>query len=288
MDGTAEPAARGRRNRLVCFITGVGHSGSTLLGMILGSNEACFYAGEADKTRRLADPATPPRKRQCKICGADCPVWGGFVPRGDVDLYEQLSERTGKPVVVDSTKDVTWIGERAAEVRRAGGQTALVFLLRDGRAVVSSRLRKSPEADPEAVIRGWVEAIAEARRFFEGWAGPKAAVRYEELATRPGAVTRELCGLLGLPHDAGMVEYYRREHHVLGGNSGTGYLVSRFQRQGAAGPTAAPPGRSRDYYEGHPDGIALDLRWREELGADRLALFEALAGAANADLRWDG
>ncbi|NJL20821.1 MAG: sulfotransferase [Leptolyngbyaceae cyanobacterium SM1_3_5] len=44
-----------RISKKVCFIAGAGHSGSTLLGFILGSHSQGFYCGEAAKTRYLQD-----------------------------------------------------------------------------------------------------------------------------------------------------------------------------------------------------------------------------------------
>ena len=63
------------------MICGAGHSGSTLLGMILGSHSQAFYMGEGGKARYLGDEKKPLRKRVCKICGEACPVWSVHVPR---------------------------------------------------------------------------------------------------------------------------------------------------------------------------------------------------------------
>ena len=51
------------------WIIGAGHSGSTLLGMMLGAHSSVFYAGEAKKSVFLGDPTKPKRKRECKLCG---------------------------------------------------------------------------------------------------------------------------------------------------------------------------------------------------------------------------
>ncbi len=51
--------------RRVLWMTGAGHSGSTLLGMMLGAHPEIFYAGEAKKAAYLHDERKPLRKRQC-------------------------------------------------------------------------------------------------------------------------------------------------------------------------------------------------------------------------------
>ena len=63
-----------RANRQVVWIGGAGHSGSTLLGLCLGSHPDMLYAGEAKKSALLGDPSKPLKKRACKLCGeAPCP-----------------------------------------------------------------------------------------------------------------------------------------------------------------------------------------------------------------------
>jgi hypothetical protein len=277
----------GRKNRVVCFIAGAGHSGSTLVGMVLGSHPDCFYAGEASKTRFLGNPRKELRKRTCKICGEACPVWGGFVVAEEPDLYEQIARRTGASVIVDSTKNIDWITARAAEASAGGAALRLVVLRRDGRAVINSRVRKYPDRDPREHIEGWIEQVRRTQAFYDTFAHPKVIVRYEEFSLAPAAVSQRLCDFVGLDYRPDMLEFTRHDHHPLGGNSGTQYLVARAHGGGQAGPVAGLGDRSREYYEHHADGISLDLRWQRELRAEVLDLFERLAGDVNAPMRWE-
>lgn len=93
------------------------HSGSTLLGIILGTHPSIFYAGEANKTLAFGYPSAPLEKRVCRLCGPGCVVWGDLRVEPGEDLYEMLSRRTGRPIVFDSTKDISWI-------KRSGGSAA--------------------------------------------------------------------------------------------------------------------------------------------------------------------
>jgi len=278
--GTEDAVAETRFQGAV-FIGGAGHSGSTLLGMLLGSHPSVFYAGEAAKTRYLGNPKAPARKRVCKLCGPDCRVWGDFVPAAAPHLYAQLAERTGKPIVVDSSKNLSWLAEQTAAV---GEHAALVFLLRDGRAVVNSRLRKYPERDPRILIDEWATKIADTEAFYDAFEGPKAKVRYEELATDTERVVRDLCVVLGLDYTPSMLSFAAHEHHVLGGNNGTQYQVARAQD--LDDPFVKLTERTA-YYADHPRGIHLDLRWEREMPPEVLRLFEELASARNAALAWE-
>ena len=127
----------------VGFIGGAGHSGSTLLGLMLGAHPRVFYAGEAKKSLFLGDATKPLKKRVCKLCGETCPVWSRVRPGGD--LYAELAAMTGRPIVIDSTKSLEWIDARLAALEASAIPRALFFLGRDGRAVVGSRRRKYPE-----------------------------------------------------------------------------------------------------------------------------------------------
>jgi len=271
-----------RTNDTTIFIAGAGHSGSTLLGLLLGSHPDAFYIGEGAKTRFLGDARKPEHKRVCKLCGPDCEVWGDFAVAPSPDLYEQVSRRTGRRRIIDSTKNLEWLAQQVSSVRRHGGQPALIFLVRDGRAVINSRVRKYPDRAPEELIRSWMERMVQTEMFFQAFVGPKCRVRYEQLATDPEGTLSTACAALGIPYESGMLDFTRGPHHVLGGNNGTQWQVARtmsssFVKLGA---------RTRPYYADHPKGIVLDLRWVDELSAEVLALFETIAGAQNADLAW--
>jgi hypothetical protein len=275
-----------RRHRLAVSICGAGHSGSTLLGLVLGSHSSAFYAGEAKKSLFIGDERKPLRKRVCKFCGEDCPVWGGthFAVPPQPDLYEQLARLTGCGVVIDSTKDVGWIRARAEELDRGGVPQRRVFLSRDGRAVVNSRLRKYGLA-PAAAIDEWLAQVRATEALLAERPGDVIRVRYEELATAPEATVRRLCDALSLAYEPDMLRYEARAHHPLGGNTGTQSVVARAGQ--VAAPLAAIPERSRGYYEGLSGGFRLDLRWQRELSEEVRRLFEERAGSVNEPFRWE-
>jgi len=269
---------RGLTAGLVC---GAGHSGSTLLGMLLGSHPSVFFMGEGSKVRYLGDLRRPVHKRACKMCGDDCVVWSGFRWDRSQPLYAQLARHVGRDVIIDSTKNADWIIERAAETQAAGGRACLIFLRRDGRAVINSRLRKYPDIPAEDQIRHWMNQIERAEQLFANFQGPKLRLDYERLATTPEASLRAVCDLFAIDFTPSMMQFHRADHHPLGGNNGPQFLAAREKQ--AQGQKAVVKLRSsvRSYYENHENTIRLDLRWKQELSAEHLALFETLAGHLN-------
>ncbi|MDF1586058.1 sulfotransferase [Marinimicrococcus flavescens] len=179
---------RGLPPRIV-YIAGYGHSGSTLLNIILGQHPDAMGAGELF---RLAGPAW--RSGELCSCGEplqSCPVWREIVRRwegeagsgamaayrelqaicesrrpwqprrADRDAYGRLSlglfaairEVTGKPVIVDSSK----LPARAAALARVPGlDLRVLHLVRDGRGVAWSlrrRMAKDLQAGLQAAKR---------------------------------------------------------------------------------------------------------------------------------------
>jgi hypothetical protein len=274
-----------RSNQKVCFVAGAGHSGSTLLGIVLGAHPSVFYAGEARKSLFLGDAQKPLKKRVCKFCGPDCPVWSDLrIPPG-VDLYEALSRKTRRPIVVDSTKSVEWIEQKIAEVREVAA-LHLFFLVRDGRAVVNSRVRKYPGVPVREHARQWVAQITATEALAARFPGPVTRVRYEELASSPGPTIARLAAAIGIEPVPEMFDPWSSEQHPLGGNSGTQFLLAR-EKDGLRGPIELGD-RTRSYYGTHPRAIVLDLRWKTEMSAEALAEFDEVAGETNQPYAWEG
>lgn len=262
-------------------ICGAGHSGSTLLGMLLGSHSLGFYMGEGAKVRYLGDKSKPLRKRVCKICGESCRIWGDFSWDRSAALYPQVAERVGRRLIVDSTKNDLWITERVAETCAAGGAPHLILLQRDGRGVLNSRLRKYPDRNPEVLVREWVAHMERAKFLFDRFDGPKVAIHYEDLASAPEPTMRALCDWLEIPFESAMLRFQHAEHHPLGGNNGPQYMVAKARFDNSDDAFVKLNARVRGYYENHDAGIRLDLRWKHELSAENMALFNSLAGHLN-------
>lgn len=288
--------------RKVAFTAGSGRGGTTLLNMILGSHSRGFAIGELfGLPGRLAESGGAP----CRFCPAACPVWrqpfmdeliGRYWPRGGLNgvlprlgparpgVYAELFERVGAEALFDSSKSLTWLKARLADRRDwRDASPHLILITRDGRAVINSFRRKDGKVSVETYTERWIERMVELERIFAAFA-PERRVRvaYETLALAPEQTVRRICRVLDLPFEPSMLDYWTHEHHTLGGNKGTHFLVHRHRGADAADARAAPIVRQRDHYAGHGFGIDLDERWRDEMPQADLSLFEAMAGRINA------
>jgi hypothetical protein len=148
-------------------------------------------------------------------------------------------------------------------------------------------LRKYPEKSIDQHIDEWLERIDVAQHLFSDFVHTKLTVRYELLATQPDVVIAKIANILTLSHQPEMLQFYLTEHHPLGGNNGTQFLVAKAQMKDLSQSFIDLPKNRYRYYNIHPFNIDLDLRWVEELSPYALQRFEERAGKINELFFWD-
>lgn len=273
-------------------VVSTSYSGSTWLASTLGAHPDAFVVGELDSITRTGRPI-------CTLHGSDCPVWSRFEPGTDAsDIYRQISRVSGKRVlVVTNTR-------KFLDAQQAPGiTTRWVFLVRDGRAVVASTLRKNPRATAWSAARSWARTIRKKQRLV-GRQAPDAVsrVRYEELLANTNRDLPVLCERLGLSWAPCMLEYWTQDMHYLGGNPGAMSTIARekklpqihFQSREARQyhldvnqPEQTLPDARRvdfSYYQRVDPRRFRDERWRSELTPMQLRLFALAAGRLNRKL----
>lgn len=148
-----------------------GHTGSTLLDLILGSHPLAFSLGELQIVTKQVHNTAEGFPHICGVCAQECEFWnrkvslpvlqsyfgwksynrltsalywrfGSFI----CDIYEHLFEWSGADVLIDSSKEVWWIRRQLKPFWFWRKTTPfLIHLCRDGRAVTASYLRKYPK-----------------------------------------------------------------------------------------------------------------------------------------------
>lgn len=172
-----------------------------------------------------------------------------------LNIYRAVAVLTGARVIVDSSKVPSYflsLRLRAAELVRP------VFLVRDGRAVTWSKMRRRPDLDAGLLARQWLNvsrmmlALQQVVPEDEG-----RLVRYEELCADPIGEVGGILAPVGLRAETADLGLLPDERHDLGGSP-------RFAPQ-------APGAGS----------IELDERWRHEMPKEALRVFEKVAGPMN-------
>lgn len=310
------------------YIAGSGHSGSTLLNMLLDSHEEISGLGEIHRFSLAIKNDIKPLLCSCGKTVLVCPFWveiidtllddysisrgelndfrtttADFMPR-DVDsqylnksnneklypislnriamvigsfwlwnmvkrispevnanyaaiqnslhLFDAVRKAKGTPIIVDSTKNPTRL---KGLFLLKDGNLFIIHLIRDGRAVCYSRMRREAVSMEESA-KIW---LAEQRKLHLVMHDiPESAIykiHYEELAANPEEVLEKICEKLKIPYQPEMVNFRSRSGHILGGNP------MRFQSE--------------------ETDIRIDLEWKDKLTSVDLAIFEDIAGNIN-------
>lgn len=290
----------------VVFVMGNGHSGSTLLELILGSHPQVRALGEITNLRKVVD-IDDAEIRICHVCEGRCEFWNGkvdidvlrrhfshrgpFAPLGRAisntrnALYRHLFEQTGARVLVDGSKGVSWISRQLRPAWKWGDISPfLLHIVRDGRAVVNSKLRKYPDRGIDEESRHWKRVCERMNKYYEQFpADCRYRMSYEELATEPEPVIRRLCDALRIEYMPSMLRYWEHDHHTTFGNTATRSLIDRYRAQfGVGGQTVAVTrARHGEHYDQIGLAIRLDERWKRELTEEQLSVFESIGGELN-------
>jgi len=267
----------------ICFISGAAHSGSTLLGLILGSHSSTFFMGEANKVSFFTDPNFDPKRKYCRLCGKECNIWSKVDPEKD-NIYEQLHNITKKSILIDSTKNVDWINRQLEILKNTKIEAQLIFLKRDLRAVINSMARKYPNRTLDRLINDWIIQITKTKTLYNLFQGKKIKIFYEDLSLNPDQNIEDLCNFLEITYEPEMKEYYNKDQHSIGGNIGTHYLLIKAKNSNDDWLLTE---RNEYYYRDHPFSIQLDERWKSELNSQDQEIILLKTGSLFNEFSWN-
>ena len=225
--------------RRVGFIASLGHSGSTLLDLILGSHPAVVGLGEVGPSAAPAGgpPADRPPECSCGRTATECDFWGAVLPRLAAEpaaderrryqiVLDGFGERFGpETIAVDSSKYLSWLGSLA---ELDGLDLRVLFLIRDVRSFTVSTIdnvdrkramgRAYRGTGAFAAFRRWHAHNRKTARFLARSGLPFLRIGYEELCFAPERIVERICRFLDIPAERSMLEFARSTSHVIRGN----------------------------------------------------------------------
>jgi hypothetical protein len=239
------PIRSSPRFRLV-FLLGVAHCGSTLLGRLLNRHPQVFCGGEMMRIQRALICKLP---CSCGEMLETCPFWKPLLPffesvrydyrRFSPKLYEQIATAVAAELVLDLSKTLTWKRTRWWWKSDVG----YIFLVRDSRGILSSRVRKGKELDGGLrKHRKWMKRLW---RFTRAKGKRALLVYYEDLATDTEHELRRIMQFLNLQYVPDLLHPATQAHHFIH-SSASGYMSGS-------------------------DEIRVDERWKRELSPDEIS-----------------
>lgn len=229
----------------VLFVAGLGHSGSTLLGTLLGAHPQVVAVGEVEQTLRHPRPPEQRGACSCGLAAAGCPLWGPVLRQWPAGHQGRVAEayRTflhQLAVVAPAARWSADISKNPLAVRAlldAGAAVDAVLLTRDVRAwtgaTIDRRRRRGPSRHPRDLLRDavryspwqrasrWAERSRRIERELEALGVLRLHVGYEQLATAPARTLAAIAAAVGLPDDPVLHIPARDAGHSLRGNRRT-------------------------------------------------------------------
>lgn len=258
----------------VVNIMSVSFSGSTWLNLMLGSHDRAFSVGELKKVLGWG-------KAVCTLHGEQCPVWSRYDSRSSENPFAQIARITGKRCLVVNNSRQFLPSQQVPPVR-----PKFIHLIRDGRAVVASMLRKEHQHSVSAAARLWSHDVRRNRRLMRRQPREDVLeVSYEHLKADPAAGLKRICAFLGLDFQPSMTRYEGHDAHYLSGNRGTLHALAS-QQQADVNLQISIGNEPRfdwdlDHYRKTDPTRFVDERWKHELSNRQLRVFALLAGRLN-------
>ncbi len=209
----------------VIYILGAGHSGSTVLGLMLGSQPRFESYGEVGR-RIERYSQLEGRKCTCEALFEQCPVWGPIFegyPRSvspqqvvafTQHAYRLLANAAGGGWIVDGSKSVHYLKN---PLSLPEATVFIVHLVRDGRAVAFSNYLKKRDLLQQA--DSWINANARILRYLERCdARRQMRVRYEDFVRDPVRIITSILTCVGEHKNSIELNWGSKTHHHIGGN----------------------------------------------------------------------
>lgn len=226
----------------VIYILGAGHSGSTLLDLMLGSHSSIESLGEIKNFSaymgsgsRLSDDQ---KRCTCGVHVRECLYWQRMLQALEKTMgtsrisleekdpahfgaynaavFQAALDMTGKHIICESSKNYSRL-KRLLKSRRF--DMLVVHLVRDSRAVAYSYVKRGQS--PLKVAYNWqmVNLFERVRLGIVGDRAKYILVRYEDLVEASQAVLSQILERVGLSFEQGQLRYWEMPQHNLGGNS---------------------------------------------------------------------
>ena len=220
--------------RKVAYIFSFGHSGSTLLSLVLEQHQYTASIGEFLDLSEKLKKCTNERKCSCGETVFDCPLWGDFYRSIQTENPTDLKAEYGlllnsfaknfpvETVLVDSSKGLKNLQELHAHEEV---DLRVIYLIKDFRSFVMSTKRKALkrgekfgliQAAKNALL--WYRGNRNNLNYLEQNAVNYLKLGYEELCLYPQETNETLCSFLDIETTHSTISIGENRGHMIFGN----------------------------------------------------------------------
>ncbi len=211
----------------VIYIAGLGHSGTTILDMLLGAHPDIVGLGEVKATLQQNFEDIH-KKKVIHICScgkdmSECDFWSGFMKlnvsenASFVNRYENLLRYAlntkGIKIILDSSKN----SNSYLEFLKTNYDLRVIFIVRDFRSWIYSRFTRTKMPVLYLGYRWWLENLKIMFKI-KKMGIDFQVVGYEELCVFPEFILNKICSFSGIDFSPAMLSPDNTGSHIVLGN----------------------------------------------------------------------
>ena len=200
--------------RKVLYITGVGRSGSTLLGLILGHGPDCFVAGEL---YGMFWPRRPFHRMQegCFCDRKDCTFWSQVKSGGVRNAYENIFDMTGAKYLIDGSKHPVWLKRQLIYGKNKEYKV-------DPGVIYKTPTEFAKSLDKRGQLDRWRAMWVRRHKWIFDIAKDFVSVKYKNLTGQAHKCIQKLCEAKELPYFDKKSEFWNNDeidHYLFGSDT---------------------------------------------------------------------
>lgn len=131
-------------------------------------------------------------------------------------LAEAVGQRYGKDIFLDTSKTPEAIFHLDKHLKC---DFKVIYLIRDGRGVFNSYIKKKKDLDEHQMVKRWVKVNKKIERVVKKISSEKVHfVTYSDFCREPEMELRKMFTFIGVPHDERCLRFWDYEHHIIGNN----------------------------------------------------------------------
>ena len=131
------------------------------------------------------------------------------------NIYKQILTKNNVQILIDSSKNIDRVSFLA---QHENIDPIIIHLVRDGRAVMWSYIKKYGKKISMISLRSWFITNLKTEIFARENKYKYICIRYKDFTNNPEKILKKILTILNLQYEPEMLQYRHFKHHQVGGN----------------------------------------------------------------------